>query len=224
MKIRCLVFTVSMIWQSGVLACTEGDDSYVCKQSKMLDAIVVDLNKSTAALSDDFLQQPAKAIEAGCLDQLSMLNINSIFPDVASVIGVIYSDLKDRLLNMGCNFIEDKYNEQMEKLTLRLKTPYGLGSVNVGPGRNVRDTNDLIGADVTLSNTELREAAVTEVFGSPSSFSDKQFTQKELNKSLGTDEYQERARKEKDAKTLKDKILDVKGLFKSSDIKEKGNE
>lgn len=146
-------------------ACPAENDSIACQQRRQLDAIWVDMNKTSSQLIDDIIEEPGTAEEMGCLDNLKRLDLSIVTVDPASIWTTLYASLKDSIINRGCNAIQSKINEQSARLAGRLEAPYGLGSIRLQQGRSSNGLTDLSRTRAVITNEQARQAVVTETLG-----------------------------------------------------------
>lgn len=195
--------------------CAGGDDSIACQQKRELDAIWVDMNKSSMDVIDTVMTDPGKAREMGCLDNIRSLDLSVFTIDINGLWTSLYSALKDQLMDRVCDAIDQKVNEELNRLTFQLEAPMGLGEISLGRGSNANSLDDFGRVRARITNEEARRAVVEEVLDEQPRLGMQPITTKNVQNSreveLGVDD---RTRVRKDAEELEKKIKSFKSLFK----------
>tara|TARA_R110001583_G_scaffold176714_1_gene331511 strand:- start:3776 stop:4465 length:690 start_codon:yes stop_codon:yes gene_type:complete len=177
--LSCLVNNANA---SSVYDCEDGDDSLACRQKENIEEIWVDMNQSASTVVDDIMTAPEAAVEAGCLDDIRSIDLSVMTVDPYSLWSEIYSSLKDQLTSQVCSAVEDKINEQTEKLDTTLEAPLGLGEVSVSNSYDINSFDELTETRVKLTNDEAKKDVVESVFGSSTVRSAKHFTEKSMDR------------------------------------------
>ncbi len=174
------------------------------------------MNKSFSYLTDDLIQNPSSAIDAGCLNDINKVDINAIAIDPKSIFSGIYAALKDQILNKACDAINDKVNEATSYLDQRLEAPMGIGSVSVSTrgSSDVQSFSDIASSRSRLTNREATSEAVQEVFGEYPRITRRDWTDQSVEEikveARGVDT---RSQRTEDQERL-DSLLDLDRLFK----------
>lgn len=167
LAISTLVNMANAEESASALGCESGNNSLACAHKNEVETIWMDMNSSYSQLTDEIMQNPDSAIDAGCLNDISQVDLSVITIDPKNILSGIYAALKDQLLNMTCNAVNDKVNEASSYLDTKLEAPMGLGSVglNTAYSHDISTFSDISDSRVRLSNAEATNQAVEEVFG-----------------------------------------------------------
>ena len=202
--------------EEDAFGCAESDTSIACSQKNQVQEIWTDMNKSFSYLTDDLIQNPSSAIDAGCLNDTNKVDINAIAIDPKSIFSGIYAALKDQILNKACDAINDKVNEATSYLDQRLEAPMGIGSVSVSTrgSSDVQSFSDIASSRSRLTNREATSEAVQEVFGEYPRITRRDWTDQSVEEikveARGVDT---RSQRTEDQERL-DSLLDLDRLFK----------
>jgi len=202
--------------EEDAFGCAESDTSIACSQKNQVQEIWTDMNKSFSYLTDDLIQNPSSAIDAGCLNDINKVDINAIAIDPKSIFSGIYAALKDQILNKACDAINDKVNEATSYLDQRLEAPMGIGSVSVSTrgSSDVQSFSDIASSRSRLTNREATSEAVQEVFGEYPRITRRDWTDQSVEEikveARGVDT---RSQRTEDQERL-DSLLDLGRLFK----------
>ena len=202
--------------EEDAFGCAESDTTIACSQKNQVQEIWTDMNKSFSYLTDDLIQNPSSAIDAGCLNDINKVDINAIAIDPKSIFSGIYAALKDQILNKACDAINDKVNEATSYLDQRLEAPMGIGSVSVSTrgSSDVQSFSDIASSRSRLTNREATSEAVQEVFGEYPRITRRDWTDQSVEEikveARGVDT---RSQRTEDQERL-DSLLDLDRLFK----------
>ena len=230
-RLKVILFSMALIpapifaQQAGgeannALSCPSGDDSIACKHKEQVEAIWVDMNKSATYLTDELIQNPDSAIEAGCLNDIMQVDLSVITVDPYGIWNSVYAGLKDQLMNMACSAVEDKLNEASAYLDAKLEAPMGLGSVSLGQSGRANSFSDLQESRVYMNDREAQEAVVEKVFGEYPRVNQRRWTEQEIEQRRiengGPSTRSRRSAQEEKVRS----VLNVNRIFGESD---KGN-
>lgn len=196
-------------------SCPETDDSFACQQRRAMNETWVYMNQSTSEMIDTIIEEPGKAIDMGCLDRLSQIDLNIFTIDPRAIWGDLTAGIMDTIRDFACTAIEDKYNEYAERLNVTLEAPLGLGSVELGTSGFVDDSDDFTETRVRLSNEEARSKVIQEVLGEyPSPYRSRN-AERELDQlRIDAEGTSDRQRVDKDEESIK-RVFDINSLFRA---------
>ena len=214
-----IVFSeIAIAQESDAFGCADSDTSIACSQKNQVQEIWTDMNKSFSYLTDELIQNPSSAIEAGCLNDINKVDINAIAIDPKSIYSGIYAALKDQILNKAYDAINDKINEASSYLDQRLEAPMGIGSVAISSRgtSDVQSFSDIASSRSRLTNREATSEAVQEVFGEYPKINRRDWTDQSIEEiKIEARGVNTRSQRTEDQERL-DSLLDLDRLFKSN--------